>query len=54
MKFRRHRNPDEPGFTISTIRARGAITGQNVQYVLGFSLAAIVIAFIAVYYFHFR
>lgn len=33
--------------------AREAATGQNVRYVLGFGLAAIVIAFIAVYLVYF-
>lgn len=40
--------------TISAIRARGAITGQNVQYVLAFSLAGIIIGVTIVYFLHFR
>jgi hypothetical protein len=34
---------------ITTPRARQGVTGHNVRYVLGFGLAAIVIAFIIVY-----
>jgi hypothetical protein len=33
----------------STVRARQAVTGHNVRYVLGFGLAAVVIAFLVVY-----
>jgi hypothetical protein len=34
-------------------RARQAVTGHNVRYVLGFGLSAIVIAFIIVYVIYF-
>jgi hypothetical protein len=34
-------------------RARQAVTGHNVRYVLGFGLAAIIIAFIIVYLLYF-
>ena len=32
----------------NTVRSRGAVTGQNVRYVLAFSLAGIIIAFIVI------
>ena len=32
----------------SAIRTRGAVTGHNVRYVLGFGLAATIIAFIVI------
>lgn len=32
----------------NTVRTRGAVTGHNVRYVLAFSLAGIIIAFIVV------
>jgi hypothetical protein len=53
MKLRDRSRYGKPQVAISAIRARGAITGQKVQYVLGFSLAAIVAAFVIVYLFHF-
>jgi len=34
---------------VPTPRARQAVTGHNVRYVLGFGIAGIVIAFIIVY-----
>ena len=34
-------------------RARQAVTGHNVRYVLGFGIAAIVVAFIIVYLVYF-
>ena len=34
---------------VSTPRARQGVTGHNVRYVLGFGLAAVVIAFVIVY-----
>jgi hypothetical protein len=35
----------EPRPVLSTRAARQAVTGHNVRYVLGFSLAALIIAF---------
>ena len=32
----------------SAVRTRGAVTGHNVRYVLGFGLAAAIIAFIVI------
>ena len=32
----------------SAVRTRGAVTGHNVRYVLGFGLAATIIAFILI------
>jgi hypothetical protein len=34
--------------TRSTVRTRGAVTGHNVRYVLGFSLAGTIVAFIII------
>jgi hypothetical protein len=34
---------------VPTARARQGVTGHNVRYVLGFGIAAIVVAFIIVY-----
>ncbi|HUC49743.1 MAG TPA: hypothetical protein VMA30_10190 [Xanthobacteraceae bacterium] len=34
---------------LSKSQARQAVTGHNVRYVLGFSLVAVVIAFVAIY-----
>lgn len=34
---------------VSTERARAGVTGHNVRFVLGFSLAAVLIAFVIVY-----
>ena len=42
------RPPEHPQL-LSKIRARQGVTGHNVRYVLGFGLAAVVIAFVAVY-----
>jgi hypothetical protein len=36
--------PEQP-FVVSTREARQGVTGHNVRYVLGFSLAALIIAF---------
>lgn len=38
---------------VSKVQARQGVTGHNVRYVLGFGLAAIVIAFVAVYVVYF-
>ncbi len=38
---------------VPTQRARQGVTGQNVRYVLGFGLAGIVIAFVAIYVIYF-
>jgi hypothetical protein len=34
---------------LPTRNARQAVTGHNVRYVLGFSLAAIIVAFVIIY-----
>jgi hypothetical protein len=34
---------------VPTPRARAGVTGHNVRYVLGFGLAAIIVAFVIVY-----
>lgn len=38
---------------VSTNEARDAVTGHNVRYVLGFGLAAVIIAFAAIYFVYF-
>ena len=38
---------------VPTQKARQAVTGHNVRYVLGFALAAIVLAFIVIYLVYF-
>jgi hypothetical protein len=38
---------------VPTPRARQGVTGHNVRYVLGFGLAAIVVAFLIVYAIYF-
>lgn len=38
---------------VPTPRARQAVTGHNVRYVLGFGIAAVVIAFIIIYLIYF-
>jgi hypothetical protein len=35
--------------TVPTTRARQGVTGHNVRYVLGFGVAAVVVAFVIVY-----
>ena len=42
-----------PGPVIPTPRARAAVTGHNVRYVLAFGIAAIVVAFLIVYLVYF-
>ena len=34
---------------VPTTRARQGVTGHNVRYVLGFGIAAVIVAFIVVY-----
>jgi hypothetical protein len=38
---------------LSKEEARQGVTGHNVRYVLWFSLAAVIVAFAAVYFFYF-
>jgi hypothetical protein len=38
---------------VSTNQAREGVTGHNVRYVLGFGLAAIIIAFAVIYFIYF-
>jgi hypothetical protein len=37
--------------TKNTVRARGAVTGHNVRYVLGIGLAGTIIAFVVIAFF---
>ncbi len=54
-------NPGEPGAAfapahrrgIPPVQARQGVTGHNVRHVLGFSLAAIMIAFAIIYVIYF-
>jgi hypothetical protein len=43
------RPPEDRAPVLSRRSARQGVTGHNVRYVLGFSLAAVVIAFIIIY-----
>jgi hypothetical protein len=43
------RSPEDRAPVLSRRSARQGVTGHNVRYVLGFSLAAVVIAFIIIY-----
>jgi hypothetical protein len=38
---------------LSRNEARQAVTGQNGRYVLGFSLAGVIVAFVVIYAFYF-
>jgi hypothetical protein len=38
---------------VSKTEARQGVTGHNVRYVLGFGLAGIIIAFVAIYFIYF-
>jgi hypothetical protein len=38
---------------VSTNKARQAVTGNNVRYVLAFGLLAVVIAFVLIYFIYF-
>jgi hypothetical protein len=42
------RTAQEP--VVSTPRARQGVTGHNVRYVLAFGIAAVVVAFVIVYF----
>jgi hypothetical protein len=43
----------EPAAEVSTVEARQGVTGHNVRHVLGFGLAATVIAFAIIYIIYF-
>lgn len=43
------RHPLEPHPVVRTDRARQAVTGHNVRYVLGFGIAGIVILFVIIW-----
>jgi hypothetical protein len=45
------RTAGEP--VVPAVRARAGVTGNNVRYVLAFSLAAVIIAFAIVYFIYF-
>jgi hypothetical protein len=43
------RSPEDRAPVLSRRSARQGVTGHNVRYVLGFGLAAVVVAFIIIY-----
>lgn len=43
----------EQRLVLSKVEARQGVTGQNVRYVLWFGLAAVIVAFAAIYLFYF-
>jgi hypothetical protein len=45
--------PPQKPVVKDTVRARGAVKGHNVRYVLAFSLAGVILAFIIVALFFF-
>jgi hypothetical protein len=45
----RHRTSEGEEVELNPVRARQGVTGHNVRFVLGFSVAAIVVAFFVVY-----
>jgi hypothetical protein len=46
-------SPEDRAPILSGRSARQGVTGHNVRYVLGFGLAAVVVAFIIIYLFFF-
>jgi hypothetical protein len=49
----RFRDRDETPVVLDEVDARQGVTGHNVRYVLGFGLAAVIIAFAVILYFDF-
>jgi hypothetical protein len=49
MSSQSDRQPVEPHRVVPTQQARQGVTGHNVRYVLGFSIAAIVILFVIIW-----
>lgn len=45
--------PSEHRPVLETTEARQGVTGQNVRYVLGFGLAAVIIAFAVIFFIYF-
>ena len=43
-----HTDAETQPVTKNAVRTRGAVTGHNVRYVLGFGLAATIVAFIVI------
>jgi hypothetical protein len=50
----RSQERDEMPIVLDKVEARQGETGHNVRYVLGFGLAAVIIAFVVILYFDFR
>ena len=44
-----HRTREGDEVVLNTVRARQSVTGHHVRYVLGFGLAAVVVAFVVAY-----
>jgi hypothetical protein len=44
----------EPRTVVQTEQARQGVTGQNVRYVLGWGLAALIVAFGIIYFIYFH
>jgi len=44
-----HRTPEGDEVVMNPVRARQGVRGHNVRYVLGFGLAAVVVAFAVAY-----
>jgi hypothetical protein len=49
-----HQQTTEPRTVLPKEEARQGVTGHNVRYVLGVGLAAVIVAFAAIYGFYFR
>ena len=49
----RTRGGEEIPVVLDKVRAREGVTGHNVRYVLGFGLAAVIIAFAIILFFNF-
>jgi hypothetical protein len=49
----RPRGGEEEPVVLDKVRARQGVTGHNVRYVLGFGLAAVIIAFAIILFFNF-
>lgn len=47
-----HTETNEPETKLPTNEARAGVTGHNVRYVLGFGLAGIIVAFVALLLFY--
>jgi hypothetical protein len=53
MNDRNTRSSGAPEYKQTRVRARQAVIGNNVRYVLGFGLGAVILAFIIIYFIYF-